>query len=134
MANATNTLQATIISTDQNGNIPINRGMGNPQLAGNVGEFTLNQNLANGDNVITLPAANIFQLYVKNNAANGSGLKIVVKYSVNGGAQQIGPAIEPGGVQVPVWNTINTDNAGSLTALTLNASAANIPVEYFIGA
>lgn len=132
MANATNTLQMTITSADQNGIIGINRGAGNPQLAGNVGELIVNQQLASGDNVISLPQANVYNIYVKNNAANGSGQKVIVKATPQGGALQTLASLEPGGVFI-WWNPINTDNLGSFTALTLNASAANIPVEFFLG-
>lgn len=131
-ANATNTLQLTITNADQNGVIGITRGAGNPQLAGNVGELTVNQQLVSGDNTIALPQATIYNIYVKNNAANGSGQKVVVKATVTGGAQQVLAALEPGGV-FAWWNPINTDTAGGYTALVLNASAANIPVEYFLG-
>lgn len=132
-ANATNTLQLTLTSADQNGVISITRGAGNPSLAGAVGDLTINQLLANGDNTIALPSAVVFNLYIKNNAANGSGQKIVIKATPSGGAQQTLAALEPGGVFC-WWNTINTDNPGGYSNLVLNANAANVPVEYFLGA
>src|SRR5262249_53050720 len=133
MATSTNTLQATITATDANGNTSINRGLGNPSLAGVVGDLTINQVLANGDNAMTLPAAVIFNLYVKNLAAAGSGQKIVPKVTPSGGAQQTLAALEPGGVLL-WWNVISTDNPGGYSAVTLNGSASSIPVEYFFGA
>ena len=132
MANATNTLQATIISADANGTISITRGFGNPQLAGNFADMTINQLLASGDNALTLPGSPVQNIYIKNNAANGSGQTITPKITPNGGAQQTLAKIEPGGVFV-WWNTINTDANGGYTAVTLNSSAANVPVEYFLG-
>lgn len=135
-ANATNTLQATIVSADQNGVISINRGLGNPALAGNVAELTINQVMAAGDTLIfaaTNPAPALFQLYVKNNAANGSGLNLIVKYTPSGGANQSTPPIPPGGVFI-YWCTLNSNAPSGITSVTLNASGANLPVEYFMGA
>lgn len=131
MANATNTLQATIISADANGVISITRGMGNPALAGNFGDLTINQTLALGDNIIPLPGTPVQNIYVRNNAAAGSGLKVIVKVVPQGGAQAVLATLEPGGVFI-WWNVINTDAAGGYSALTLNASAA-LQVEYFLG-
>src|SRR5690242_6059762 len=98
MANATNTLQATIISADQNGAISINRSLGNPALAGNVGQLSINVLLNIGDNPITIPATPVQNIYVKNNAATGSGMKVIVKVTPQGGAQQTLATLEPGGV------------------------------------
>lgn len=133
MSNATNTLQATITSTDPNGNTSINRGLGNPSLAGAVCEAALYQLLPAADQAITLPASPIYNIYVKNNAAAGSGITIIVKLTPNGGAQQVLAKLEPGGVFL-WWNVINTDANGGYTALTLTASGANTPVEYILGA
>lgn len=133
MPNATNTLQATIISADQNGVISITRGLGNPALAGNFGDLTINQQLPiAGDNTIALPMNPVQNIYVKNNAASGSGQTVIVKATPNGGAQAILAKLEPGGVFI-WWNIINTDANGGYTSLVLNASAINISVEYFLG-
>src|ERR1700760_1436402 len=95
---ATNTLQATIISADANGVISINRGLGNPSLGGNSALMVINNILSAGDNSIVTFVGTYFQLYLKNNAAAGSGLNIIVKYTPTGGVQQISPLIPPGGV------------------------------------
>lgn len=135
-ANATNTLQATIISADANGTISINRGFGNPAFSGNVGDLTINQILSNGANVIPLPISGtvtgIQNLYIKNNAAPGGGT-ITVTVSINGAAAVVRAILQPGGVDL-VWNTPSPPVAASqITSLTLTASVANIPVEYFVG-
>lgn len=135
-ANATNTLQATIISADANGTISINRGFGNPAFPGNVGDLTINQILANGANVIGLPISGTVtgmqNIYVKNNAAPGGGT-ITVTLAINNGAPFTAAILQPGGVFL-VWNVPSPPVAASqYTAMTLTGSVANLPVEYFVG-
>jgi|SRR5882757_1056169 len=133
-ANATNTLQATIISADANGTISINRGLGNPSFAGNVGDMTINQILSNGANVIALPISGTVtgaqNVYVKNNAAGGGGT-VTVSTNLNGAGLVVVAILQPGGVYA-VWNVVAIA-ASQYTGMTLTASVANIPVEYFIG-
>jgi hypothetical protein len=134
-ANATNTLQATIISADANGAISINRGFGNPALAGNVGDLTINQQLANGANVMSLPitggVTGLQNVYIKNNAGPGGGT-ITVAVNINGAGLVTIALLQPGGICVPIWNIVAVA-ASQITAITLTASVANIPVEYFFG-
>jgi len=135
-ANATNTLQATIISADANGTISLNRGLGNPSFAGNVGDLTINQILSNGANVIGLPISGtvtgLQNIYVKNNAAGGGGT-ITVLLNLNGVGLVTVAVLQPGGVLL-IWNTTSPGVAASqYTAMTLTGSVANIPVEYFCG-
>lgn len=134
MATATNTLQATITSTDANGNTSINRGLGNPSLAGTVGNLLINQTLANGANVISLPdtgtVTGIQNLYIKNNAAPGGGT-VQITISINAAPAVVVALLQPGGVFL-MWNVVVVA-ASQITALTLTASVANVPVEYFVG-
>lgn len=132
MANPINTLQATITHTDANGNVPVNRGLGNPAYSvdANVrGEMMVNKLLAAGDTTIELIAATIYQLMVKNSAGVGSGKVVTVKCNYGAGLVT-DVALQPGGVFV-IWQITNT---GGITALTLNASAADTPVDVFMGA
>jgi hypothetical protein len=132
-ANATNTLQATIISADANGAISINRGLGNPALAGNVGQLTVNEQLSLGANVITMAlGSSIFNLYVKNNAAAGGGT-VSVALNLNGAGLQTVALLQPGGVCI-IWNTVNNVGGSGYTGMTLTASVGTLPVEYFLGA
>lgn len=132
-ANATNTLQATIISADANGAISINRNFGNPALAGAFGQITINELLALGANVLNVAlGSSIFNVYIKNNAGAGGGT-IQVSTNLNGAGLQVVALLQPGGVFV-VWNTINTVGGSGYTGITLTASIANVPVEYFLGA
>jgi hypothetical protein len=130
--NMSNSLSATIIATeDTTGNVPINRGLGNLSFDSIFAEFTAYQNLSNGDNVITLPNSPAYQVYVKNNGSVGN---IIVKFTPQGGAQQVSPSLGPGEIFL-LWQA-NSSLAAALagiTALTVNANQANIPIEYFIG-
>lgn len=134
MATATNTLQATITSTDANGNTSINRGLGNPSLAGTVGNLLINQTLANGANIISLPdtgtVTGIQNLYVKNNAAPGGGV-VQITISINAAPVVVVALLQPGGVFL-MWNVVVVA-ASQITELILTASVANVPVEYFVG-
>jgi hypothetical protein len=130
--NMSNSLSATIIATeDTTGNVPINRGLGNLSFDSIFAEFTAYQNLSNGDNVITLPDSPAYQVYVKNNGASGN---IIVKYTPQGGAQQVSPVLGPGEIFL-IWQANNSaaNPTAGITALIVNASTANIPIEYFIG-
>jgi hypothetical protein len=134
--NATSTLQATIIMADANGAIPVNRGFGNPSFGGNVGDMTTNQILSNGANVITLPISGTVTgmscIYVKNNAAPGGGT-VTVQTNLNGTGLVTVAVLQPGGIYC-VWNVVVPPvNASQYTQLTLQASVANVPVEYYFG-
>lgn len=129
--NVTNTLTATITSTqDADGNVPINRGLGNLSFDANVADFCTFRKLASGDNTIDIPNGKAFQVYVKN---NDPSLQLIVKYTPTTGSQQVSPSLGPGEVFL-IWQ-INTNAAATagITALILNASGANMLVEYFLG-
>lgn len=132
MANPANTLSGSILCTDADGNSPINRSIGNPVYnpsADVVGDFRTNQQLANGDNIIGLSVAAVYNLYIRNlDSAN----TITVKIKINGGAQQTVAVLQPGAVCVPIWSKTAVA-ASSITELVLNASGAGTAVEYFIG-
>jgi hypothetical protein len=130
MANKiTNTLVANITAQeDSTQNIPINRGTGNPSFDSVFAQMTEYVVLASGDNVIPLPAATCYQLYVRN---NDPALIITIKMTAKGGALTTREQLYPGD-QFILWQANTGANAG-YTALTLNASAANALVEYFIG-
>jgi len=131
MANKiTNTLIANITAQeDSSQNVIVNRGTGNPNFDSVLAQMTEYFVLANGANVIPLPSATCFQLYVKNNDA---ALLVTPSITPKGGVAAILPQLYPGD-QLIIWQSNAGANAG-FTALTLTASAANCLVEYFIGA
>jgi len=106
-ANATNTLQATIISADANGTISLNRGLGNPSFAGNVGDLTINQFFLTEqmllDYLYSGTVTGLQNIYVKNNAAGGGGT-ITVLLNLNGVGLVTVAVLQPGGVLL-IWNT-----------------------------
>ena len=125
-----NSLILNITETEiSSSNVIINRSQ---QLIpnANVGTYEGYASLGAGDNVIPLPAATVYQVYIKNiDAAN----KIVVKFTPNGGALVTTVLLKPGDVCIPCWCT-SGDGTNGITALTLNASAAPTSVEFFLGA
>ena len=131
MANKiTNTLVANITAQeDSSQNVIINRGTGNPNFDSILAQMTEYYVLVNGANVIPLPAATCFQLYIKNNDA---ALLITPTITPKGGVAAILPQLYPGD-QIFIWQNNTGANAG-FTALSLNASAGGALVEFFIGA
>lgn len=127
--NQTNTLTATITGTeDTTGNVPINRGLGNLSFDSNYSDFTTYQNLATGDNSITIPGVKATQVYVKNNDQTNT---IIVKFTPTGGAQQVSPVLQPGEVFI-LWQ--KAASAG-ISGLTLNVPGVGVTClcEYFLG-
>lgn len=133
----TNTLTATITGTeDTTGNVPINRGLGNLAFSSatvsQFAEFVSYQRLNNGDNPIVIPGplTKASQVYVKNLDATNN---IVVKYTPSGGVQQLSTTLGPGEVFI-IWQAQGNSATGAgITAFVLNASAANVLCEYFLG-
>jgi len=130
MANKiTNTLIANITAQeDSTQNIPINRGTGNPSFDSIFAQMTEYVVLANGANIITLPQATCYQLYVRN---NDPMLIITPTITPNAGTAAILTKLYPG-EQLIIWSA-NTNSAGGFTAFTLTASGAGALAEYFIG-
>lgn len=132
---ANNTLQLTITSTDINGNTSWNRGAGNPTLNGTFGEGVLNANFPIGTNTlnITSGAIPIFNFYIKNNAAPGSGITAQVVGTLSGGASQIIALLQPGGLCC-IWQVVNSVAASGYTALAIVVAGGVCPAEFFVGA
>jgi len=131
MANkVTNTLIANITSTeDSTGNVPINRGTGNPAFDSSVAEGVLYVALAGGANVIALPFSPCTQLYIRNN----DGTKpIQVNWTQNGGAAVNVIVLNPGD-QIIFWSNPAGATTPGITALSMTPSAAGALVEYFLG-
>lgn len=105
----------------------LNRQIGYVTYNAAVGNFTV-ANLANGANVITLPTTVVLQCYVKNLHATNT---VTVIATPQGGASTTMQVVGPGGVFL-FWQTATAGTYG-VTALTLTASGANTPVEYFLG-
>lgn len=132
---ANNTVQLTITSTDINGNTSWNRGAGNPTLNGTFGEGTINASVAVGAGAISIPLGTgiVYNLYIKNNAAPGSGITFQLNGTLSGGATQIIALLQPGGM-VCIWNVVNTVAGSGYTALNYTVVGGTCPVEFFFGA
>lgn len=131
----TNTLQATITSTDANGNTSITRDLGSPALPGVYGQMMINQVISAGTQALNMPSVPVYNFYIKNGAAPGSGITFHLLITPHGQAQVLAtPEIQPGGVTIPVWNIINTVVAGGIDAISIVVTGGSCPVEYFFGA
>jgi hypothetical protein len=115
----------------------VNSSAGNPSLGASESTYTDYLPIAaGGGTTLTLPAATIWILYVRNlGGTNGtpSG-NIQVNFTVTGGAAITAansPIVLPNGV-FAYWNT--AESAGGITAVTLIASVANTPVEILMAA
>lgn len=125
MPNITNTAILNITATeDTTQNVIVNRTVPSLAFDSNVSSGVLYQSLANGANVIALPAATCYQLYVRN---NDPALLITVSTN-NGVIAQLGP-----GEVCLIWEHATGTPGQGFTSLGLNASGANALVEYFIG-
>lgn len=133
MANSTNTLQATIVATDANGNSSWNRGLGNPFLAGNYGDGFLPANFPVGTFNVGTPNGNpIRNLYIKNDSAPGSGITVTINVGFNGAPVALRSILQPGGVDI-FWNVINTAPASDMTGLQLVIAGGTATIEMFFG-
>lgn len=131
LTNANNTLQATITSTDINGNTSINRGLGNPTLNGNQGNLNINFSVAAGTTTLGT-GTNFFNLYMKNDSAPGSGITVTPIITPSGGAAQTLAPLQPGGVLI-IWNVVNNVPASGYTTLAVTVAGGTAQIELFTG-
>lgn len=125
MPNMTNTALINITATeDITQNVVVNRTVPNLNFDSNVSTGVMYASLANGANVIALPAATCYQLYVRN---NDPALFITVATS-NGTIAEL----KPGEVCL-IWEKATGTPGFGFTSVTLTASGATALVEYFIG-
>lgn len=130
MANViTNTLTATITATeDSTSNVPINRGIGNPNYDCGTAQYTEEMLLPAAPQAITLPVNPCCMVYIKNKHASNT---VLVNWTDNGGAAQNVYTLNPGDVII-LWADPTKTTPG-ITALTLTASGANTNIEMFLG-
>ena len=128
MPNVTNTLIANITSTeDSTGAVDINRGTGAPAFDSSLADFATYRNL-NDILTPTLPAAIIFQVYVRNLDAV---TPLVVSWTPQGGSSAIITNLSPGD-QVILWQKPGGVNAGVSSISFQTGGSCNF--EYFLGA
>lgn len=122
-----NRLLLQLQQLDSSGAAVLNRQIGYVSYTGVVGGFSV-ANLGSGANVISLPTSPILQLYVRNLHATNT---VTVTMTPQGGASAVVQVLGPGAT-FSFWQTATASTYG-ITALTLTASGANTPVEYFLG-
>lgn len=127
-ADVTNTLVATITSTEQSSSaVDINRSTGNPAISATTGTFNTYVACLGGANVLTLPVDPVYQCYIKNLDATKT---ITVAWTPNEGVGATILLLNPGD-QIMFWCSIIA--GAGVTGITLTPSAAGALVEYFLG-
>lgn len=127
MANVTNILTLTITSNDQNNSQVISRAFGPLTFIGNTGVLEVALSLlTTGDNVITLPAATIYNLIIKNTDPVNS---ITVKWTPHAGAAVTLATLSPNSI-IAIFNLTL---ANGIDGLVINGTVGT-KVDLFLGA
>jgi len=129
MPNVTNTLTAFITTEeDTTGNVPINRGTGNPAFDCTMGDFATYRQLPVGVTTLDLPINPVCQIYIRNLDASNP---VTVVWIANGytGNQVI--VLNPGD-QILVWCDPTKPTPG-ITSISLTSGGGTCAVEYFLG-
>lgn len=130
MPNVTNTLVANITTQeDLTGNVPVNRGTGNPALDCSVGEFVTYKLLPVGTTVLQLPISPCCQVYIKNLDASNP---ITIIWLPNGSVIGVSViALNPGD-QLILWCD-PTKPAPGVTSISIGPTGGTALIEYFLG-
>lgn len=122
-----NILTLIVTTNDQNNVQVANRAFGPLTFNGNTGVLEVGLSLlVTGDNVITLPAAVVYNLIVKNTDPSAS---ITVKWTPNAGAAATIVTLGPSAL-IALFNVSLTNG---LTTLTINGPMGT-KVDLFLGA
>ena len=97
----------------------------NIAFAGTIAAVANGVLIPNSPTSITLPIAAVNFVYIKNNHATNT---LTVTWTLNGGASEPVVTLEPGSA---IILSESVTGAG-ITALSLQASGANTPVEYIL--
>lgn len=128
MANLSILLNAVLTATDTitspNPTV-VTRNFNNPTLAATTYFHDLFFQAAAAGSAVTLPAATVWIVYVKNNDAAAN---LTVAFTPAGGASET-VLLVPGGIFLYFQPS---EGAGGITALTLTASAGTINTEVFV--
>jgi hypothetical protein len=118
------TLSATDTTLSPSATI-VTRNLNNPTLSATVVFYDPFFQAAAGGSVVTLPAATVWIVYVKNLDAAAN---LTVSFTPTGGGAET-CILVPGGVFLYFQPT---EGAGGITALTLTASAGTISTEVLV--
>lgn len=126
--NVTNTLAAVITSTeDTTGNVPINRGTGNPAFDSVSGDFRTYLSIT-GALVLTPNPNPARQVYIRNLDATND---LTIAWVPSGGVNNTVILLKPG-EQIMFWGD-PSKAGGGVTQITITPSATPCLLEYFIG-
>lgn len=129
MPNVTNSLSASILSTDDTTqNVPINLGTGNPAFNSTFGEYIRYGSCGVGGANLYFPQTPVYQFYFKN---NDPAKLITINWTPQGSGLVTVIDLSPGD-QILFWQAVGGANAG-ITTCTVSASSGTALFEYFAG-
>lgn len=124
----TNTITSTIQELDAAGATLARRVAPASDTAATVGEFRSGNLIDTNQATISLPVAQVRQVWVRNIHASA---RITVVWTPNGGAQATIIVLGPND-QVMLWHT-TTNAAYGISSLKLTSDTANAPYELYLG-
>lgn len=132
MATSTNSLSFVLTQYDGTGVNLLGSTSGNGRsvgpltLGGTAGQYTQSLNIGVGVTTLSLPVSPIVNIYLKNLHATQT---VTITATPNGGSSAVLGTLGPG--EVFLWWGLA--QARGYTAMSLQASGANTPVEMFLG-
>jgi len=124
----TNTFTVTIQELDANGQTLARRVASTSDTAATVGEFISGNLATTAESTITLPVAQVRQIWVRNTDSTAT---ITVKWTPTTSSEVTVAVLSPND-QLALWHTTTGATLGAST-LKLTASATNTTYEVFIG-
>ena len=124
----TNILTTTIQELDANGQTLARRVASTSDTAATVGEFISGNLTTTAESTITLPVAQVRQIWVRNTDAAET---LTVKWTPTTGSEATVAVLGPND-QVGLWHTTTGATKGAST-LKLTGGAANTTYEVFVG-
>ena len=124
----TNTFTSTLQQLDANGQTLARRVASSSDTAGTVGEFRSGNLTDTNQATISLPVAQVRQVWVRNTDTAGN---ITVVWTPTTGAEVTAAVIGPQD-QIMLWHT-NTGATFGVSTLKLTASVANTTYELYVG-
>ena len=125
----TNTISTTIQELDANGQVLARRVASTSDNAATVGEFRAGNLIDTSETSISVPVAQVRQLWVRN---TDSAATITVKWTPNGGTETTTGIVLGPNDQIMLWHT-TTGSTKGISSVKLTASEANATYEIYLG-
>ena len=125
----TNIISTAIQQLDANGQVLARRAASTQDSAGTVGQFRAGNLIDTSETSISLPVAQVRQLWVRN---TDSAATITVKWTPNGGSETTTGIVLGPNDQIMLWHT-TTGSTKGVSSVKLTASEANATFEIYTG-